>query len=184
VRERIGQGKRIFLSPLLEDDIDDNYMSWFNDKDRIKYFSGSGRTFSRQELVSELTSSNQSRVMHQFGIFTNEDERLIGSIKIGPIDQINLVADLVAHVGDPAFHGKGIAPEAIQIGNRIAFENLGVRKLTSGIFAANRKAIRAYLGAGWVIEGQLRDHYLVEGEPMDRVLVSCFPSPGQKAQTT
>jgi RimJ/RimL family protein N-acetyltransferase len=43
------------------------------------------------------------------------------------------------------------------------------------MYANNKASIGAYLKAGWVIEGILKDHYLVDDLPMDRVLVACFP---------
>jgi len=107
----------------------------------------------------------------------SDTERLIGTIKIGPIDRRNETSDLVVHVGDRENGGKGIASEAISLGNTLAFENLGIRKLFGGMYDANVSAIRAYLRAGWVVEGRRRDHYLVDGHLMDRVLVACFKYP-------
>jgi RimJ/RimL family protein N-acetyltransferase len=38
----------------------------------------------------------------------------------------------------------------------------------------NVASVKAYLRADWIIEGVLKDHYLYEGKPQDRILVACF----------
>jgi RimJ/RimL family protein N-acetyltransferase len=177
MRERAIEGPRVFLSLLTRDDIDERYLSWFDDAERVKFYSGSGRVFTRDAVVAELEEGVAKGSVFVYGIFTRDAELLIGTIKIGPIDRRNQTSDLVAHVGDRENGGKGIASEAISLGNTIAFESLGIRKLFGGMYEANVAAIRAYLRAGWVVEGRRRDHYLVEGQPMDRVLVACFKHP-------
>jgi ribosomal-protein-alanine N-acetyltransferase len=184
MRERAIEGPRVFLSLLTHADIDERYLSWFDDGERVKFYSGSGRVFTREAVIAELDAGAASGSVFVYGIYTHDSELLIGTIKIGPIDRRNQVADLVAHVGDRENGGKGIASEAISLGNTIAFENLGIRKLFGGMYDANVAAVRAYLRAGWVVEGRLRDHYLVDGRPMDRVLVACFKHPPSNEVST
>ena len=85
-----------------------------------------------------------------------------------------MTSDLVALIGDRDYLGLGLAKEAIALGNVMAFEQHDIRKLYGGMFAAHIASIKAYTAAGWVIEGSLKGQYLVEGKPMDRVLVACF----------
>ena len=165
---------RVYLSPLVEADVDDRYLSWFDDTDSIKYYSGSGRRFDRESVVSELVRGRESGETFIYGIRLIESDHLIGTIKIGPIDHRNETSDLVVHIGERPNVGKGLASEAISLGNQIAFTDHGIRKLFGGMYAANEGAVRAYQNAGWVVEGRLRDHYLVDGQPMDRILVACF----------
>jgi [ribosomal protein S5]-alanine N-acetyltransferase len=177
MRERAIEGPRVFLALLTHADIDERYLSWFDDGERVKFYSGSGRVFTREAVIAEMDAGAESGSVFVYGIFTRDSELLIGTIKIGPIDHRNQTSDLVAHIGDRENGGKGIASEAISLGNTIAFESLGIRKLFGGMYEANVAAIGAYLRAGWVVEGRRRDHYLVEGHPMDRVLVACFKHP-------
>jgi len=98
----------------------------------------------------------------------------IGSIKIGPIDWHHMVSDLVVVIGDPSYWGFGLATEAIETGNRVAFEKYGMRKLSGAIAAENVGSIKCYKNAEWVIEGRLLGHCLINGKAVDGVLVSCF----------
>ena len=111
-----------------------------------------------------------------YAVVFAESNLVIGTIKIGPVHAVHGTSDLVVLLGDVEFHGKGLAVEAIIQGNTLAFSEHNVRKLHGGMYASNAASIGAYLKAGWVIEGNLKDHYTVNGQPMDRVLVACFPS--------
>ena len=44
----------------------------------------------------------------------------------------------------------------------------------SHVYWGNIGSVKAYLRADWIIEGILRDHYIVNGESQDRILVACF----------
>ena len=184
MRERVVIGPRVFLALLKPADVDDRYLSWFDDTEKMRFYSGTGRVFNHASALSEIQVGHDSGEFFVYGILTNESELLIGTIKIGPIDRRNEIADLVVHIGDRENGGKGIASEAISLGNTLAFDHLGIRKLFGGMYDANISAVRAYLRAGWVIEGRLRDHYLVDGQPMDRVLVACFKFPHDAAPTS
>jgi hypothetical protein len=42
------------------------------------------------------------------------------------------------------------------------------------MYETNISSIKSYTKAGWVIEGRLSGHYLVDGNQIDRILVGCF----------
>lgn len=174
MRRRVSEGPRVFLDLMTKTDVDERYLSWFTKAEHIRFFSGSGRKFTQEALLAEIEEGHKTGSTFVYGIFRQDSELLIGTIKIGPIDRQNQTSDLVVHIGDPENGGRGIATEAIELGNRIAFEDLGIRKLFGGMYEANIAAVRAYLKAGWEVEGRLRDHYLVDDSPMDRILVACF----------
>jgi RimJ/RimL family protein N-acetyltransferase len=58
----------------------------------------------------------------------------------------------------------------------MAFEVYGIRKLSGKINIRNISSVKAYLGAGWFIEGILRDHDLRDGVLSDVYCVSKFKS--------
>jgi RimJ/RimL family protein N-acetyltransferase len=60
------------------------------------------------------------------------------------------------------------------MGGEVAFREYGFRKLSGGIADGNVGSLKAYTRAGWVVEGRLKGHHLINGEPRDRILVSCF----------
>ena len=175
-------GQRVFLRRLREEDIDERFASWFQNKELMQYYRGNPKPMSRQDLLDELLDFEIKREVFVYAIVFAESNLVIGTIKIGPVHAIHGTSDLVVLLGDVGFHGKGLAVEAIIQGNNLAFTEHNVRKLHGGMYANNTASINAYVKAGWVIEGNLKDHYLAEGKPMDRVLVACFPDKDSKNQ--
>lgn len=49
-----------------------------------------------------------------------------------------------------------------------------MRKVSGGIASGNVGSIKAYTGADWVIEAIMKGHHLINEEPQDRIVVSCF----------
>ena len=162
------------LARLRSTDIDERFVSWFQDDQLMLFYRGVAKKSTMAELIDELALFERQGNIHVYGMFVTDFDKCIGTIKIGPIDKTNSISDLVVLLGDKAFHGKGIASKAISEGNRIAFEEHGIRKLFGGIFAENSSAIKAYLKAGWFVEGIQKDHFVRNGKTIDRVLVACF----------
>jgi ribosomal-protein-alanine N-acetyltransferase len=162
------------LRPLNESDIDENYCSWFTNSDgHLKYFTGSGRTFDRNVLLSDFNEGISTRRWFYYLVFSDSGTP-IGNVKIGPIDLKNKTSDLVCFIGDRNFLGKGLSVEAIKIANNIAFVNHDIRRLHGGMYASNIASIKAYTRAGWVIESTFKGYYWIDGKSEDRVCVACF----------
>lgn len=171
--KQIYKSERLYLKLLTESDIDECYVHFFKNEKLLRFYSGSGKIFDRQSLLSELNNYQNNNPQYIYGIFTHK-KQLIGNIKIGPILLNHNISDLIIYIGDVQFHGKGYAEEALEMGKKIAFEIYGIRKLTGGAYALNMGSVLAYCNAGWVIEGSLKGHYLVNNRPVDRILFSCF----------
>lgn len=166
---------RIFLRELREEDIDQRYLSWFEQPDGLlDFYSGSGRSFTRDSLLAELKDAQRGQTLFFYAIVHRDHGQVIGNVKIGPINRLHKTSDLATLIGDRAYLGKGLGKEAVALGSSIAFEQHDIRKLYSGMYAANISSIKAYTATGWVIEGTLKGQYLVNGKAMDRVLVACF----------
>lgn len=167
-------GERVFIRALSPEDITDQYSEFYAQQDLVKYMYQTPRKASRQDLVAELESGLHTGQFHMCGIFDLETQNLIGNLRVGIMNHIHKISDLVVFIGDTRYLGKGLAQEAIRLGNKLCFEYYDFRKLHGGMFQANIASIKAYLKAGWVIEGLLKGQYWVEHKPMDRVAVACF----------
>jgi len=169
------------LTPLEYEDIDQEYLSWFDNNDgHLDYFTGSGRKFSQEVIVRDFNEGIASGKWFYYLIKSESGEK-IGNIKIGPIDQKNKTSDLVCLVGNRKYLGKGIASKAIGLANKIAFEKFDIRRLHGGMYESNIASIKAYTRAGWYIEATLKGYYWVNSKPEDRICVAClnpkyFPS--------
>jgi RimJ/RimL family protein N-acetyltransferase len=165
--------ERIYLSPLSTDDVTERYHSWLVDQKVNAFLEVRGNELTLDDIREYITQGPASGAYYMYAIRTLDTDLHIGNVKIGPIQWTHRVADLPVIIGDREFWGKGIATEAIRLGNRLAFEFYDLRKLQGQIYRGNVGSIKAYCRAGWIIEGVVRGRYLVDGKPMDQVIVSC-----------
>jgi ribosomal-protein-alanine N-acetyltransferase len=168
----VGESLEIRLLDIEE--IDERIMSWFNDDSLMQYYTNSKTAISFDTLVDAIKKGRQDGNNFTYGIYYKENGLCIGTLKIGPINHSHKISDLVVLIGDKNYHGRGLAIEAIRLGNTIAFEQHGIRKLFGGMYASNQSSVKAYIRAGWVIESILHGHYLNNGANEDRIEVGCF----------
>ncbi len=165
---------RIALRPLTSADVDDAFLSWFQDEALMRFYTNTRQQHSRATLLDNIRQGVESGTSYVLAIVERGADTCIGTIKVGPMNRDHLISDLVVLIGDRRFHGKGLAVEAIQLGNEVSFRDFGIRKLYGGMYETNQSSLRAYLRAGWVEEGRLKGQYLVDGQAVDRILVACF----------
>jgi [ribosomal protein S5]-alanine N-acetyltransferase len=166
------ESDRIYLRKLVIKDVNQFYLSWFKDSDVISYLDV--RDLSEREAKDYILLGESTGLYYMYAICEKISNRHIGNLKIGPIDKKHHIADLVTLIGDKEAWGKGYGSDSIKLGNRIAFEKYKLRKLSGGIYSSNIASIKSYLKAGWIIEGILKDHYILDGKFQNRVCVSCF----------
>lgn len=155
-------------------DIDNEYCSWYENNDgHLNYFSGSGKTFNRDILLSDFELSIKDEKYFYYLIIGKSGEK-IGNVKIGPIDKKNKTSDLVCLIGNRSFLGKGIASRAIAISSKLAFQEHDIRRLHGGMHASNVPSIKAYTRAGWFIEGTFKGYYFLNEVAEDRICVACL----------
>ncbi|MFN0031727.1 MAG: GNAT family N-acetyltransferase [Flavobacteriales bacterium] len=167
-------GISLGLRQLTPDDITDEMMAWFSDDGLMKYYTNSKNQITKESLSEAIVQGKHVGNNFTYGIFHIASFKCIGTIRLGPINLPHKISDLVVLIGDREYHGKGLAVEAIALGNKVAFEIHGLRKLFGGMYASNIASIKAYLRAGWVAEGILKGHYLNKSKAEDRIEVGCF----------
>lgn len=167
-------GKELYLRKITAEDITENVLSWFNDKDLMKFYTNSKIQITREILLTSIENGERNGNQFTYGIYHIEDQKLIGTIKLGPINFNHKTSDLVALIGDRNYLGKGLSVEAIKLGNKLAFQEFDIRKLYGGMYESNIPSIKAYRRAGWIVEGRLKGQFLVEKNSEDRILVGCF----------
>lgn len=166
--------ERLFMRKLNPEDVSTEMSLWFADNELMRYYTNSKKVITIESIKNSIIEGANNGTLFTYGIFFKENTKLIGTIKIGPINLHHKISDLVVLIGDIDYHGKGLAIEAIKLGNQIAFDEYDIRKLFGGMYESNTSSIKAYTRAGWVIEGKLKGHYLVDEQPQDRILVGCF----------
>ena len=84
--------------------------------------------------------------------------KTIGHISLGSISMKNRSARISrVLVGDTCTRGKGYCSAMVQEVLRIGFDELGLHRISLGVYANNTSAIRCYERCGFVKEGVHRD---------------------------
>jgi len=81
------------------------------------------------------------------------DGRFIAHILLRDHDPVAGCADLGISL-DPGFIGKGLGTELLRLTRDFAYETLGIERITLDVAAWNKRAIRAYVKAGFVETGR------------------------------
>lgn len=162
-------GERVSVRPLAVADVSDAYVGWMNDAVTNRFMETRWRTHSRAEVEAFVAEKAASAAEHLFGIFLNAEGRHIGNLKIGPIDHNHGRGELSYFIGDEAARGRGFASEAVALGVHIGFAQLGLHKLTAGIYARNGESGRVLSKNGFKAEGRRPSHFAFEGGRDDMV---------------
>jgi RimJ/RimL family protein N-acetyltransferase len=72
----------------------------------------------------------------------------------------------------PSGQGRGLGTEATRLTVGYGIEQLGLHRISLGVYAFNPRAQRAYEKAGFKAEGVLRDALLWDGEWVDEIVMS------------
>ena len=70
-------------------------------------------------------------------------------------------------IGDRTHWGRGFGTDALNLLLAFAFAELNLRRVTLGVFAYNRRAVRLYERAGFQMEGVMRGEVRREGQHLD-----------------
>jgi len=168
------KSERLSLIRFKKELLSSQVMSWFENANLMKYYTNSKKPITKEVLLSSVEEGAIRGVNFTYFIVYNRTQKLIGTIKIGPINIAHKISDLVALVGEKVEGEKGIGTEAIKLGINLAFDVHDIRKLYGGMYASNVASIKAYTRAGWIVEGLLKGHYIENGDNVDRILVGCF----------
>lgn len=160
-----------------ESHVGDAYVGWLNDPRVNRFLESrferhsfeSTQGFVRSCLASESTLFLGIR-SYTLGL------RHVGNIKLDSINRRHGLGEVGVLIGEPDAWGRGIARTAISILCDIAGDELSLRKLTAGCYASNLASERAFMRAGFQIEGRRPAHFLLDGQPEDLLLMAKWQS--------
>ena len=87
----------------------------------------------------------------------------VGNAILDRLDVHLQSARLSIYVGEKSARGCGVGQTALHRLTRVGFHELGLWKIWLTVHAENHRAIASYLKVGFVLEGILRDEFLLRG---------------------
>lgn len=163
-------GDRIYLRLMEERDIP-HKVKWINDPE-VR------RTLDFDYPVSELgTRQWLNRVVldssrRDFIVCLRDKDIPIGYGGFLNIDIRNSKAESYMGIGDKDYWGKGYAKEIREVLLDYAFQELGLNKVYSYVWAGNEKMVNVNKKFGFEIEGLLKADVFSHGEYRDRYIMS------------
>jgi len=166
------RGERILLRPLGIEEAEGSYLQWMNDPQVTRHLESRFRTWSGADLKAYIQKQAESEASSGvLAVVRCDNYAHIGNIKLEPINWTHRTASVGLMIGAAEARGKGFGTEAIRLVVEYAFQQLGLRKLTAGIYASNHASIKAFVAAGFVVEGRQREQWQDEDDYVDGVLV-------------
>jgi len=164
-------GDRIYLRRVEKNDLEGNYYQWLNDQEVTRWMQNGIFPNSAESMLEYHQYMVGSRTDMNLAIVLKEDDRHIGNISLGALNQMFRSAEIGILIGEKDTWGRGYGSEAIALLAGHAFQRMNLNRLGAGAVAENIGCIRAFEKAGFVREGISRQAYFCEGEYRDCVHV-------------
>ena len=165
----------IFIRPINEKDITEDYLSWINDKQVNQYLETRFNQVSIDELSNYVSEILKDENVYFFAICLNVSNEHIGNIKIGPINKIHKRGEIGLMIGNKNYWGKGYGKQSIDLVCKFAFKELKLNKITAGCYSTNIASKNAFLKNAFVIEGVFEHHFIdSNGKWVDLISLSKF----------
>ncbi len=146
------EGERVRLGPADESMLP-TFCRWFTDTEVTRYLTLRFPPSPKMEAEWFDRIARSPDDIH-WVIFV--EDRPIGTLGIHRIDWPNRNAITGTMIGEKSEWRKGYAGEAVRLRTRFAFVELGLEKLTTGVFAENTGSRRALEKAGYTQCGLAR----------------------------
>ena len=162
-------GENIYLSPpTVDEEILEKFTKWINDFQITDY---TGRSACIMTIEGEKRwFENQNTDTDQiFFIVRHEDDKLIGSIGLHSIDNINKSATLGIFIGDKSGRNKGYGTEALRLILDYGFNYLNLNNIKLDVMEFNERAIACYKKCGFKEYGRRRKCYFLNGKYYDKI---------------
>lgn len=115
---------------------------------------------TEEQLLTYMQGANDIQQSDKliYRVVDSETGDTIGHITLGAIDRYNRSARIgKVLIGGSSARGKGIGVQMITEALRIGFDELGLHRISLGVFDFNQSAIKCYERAGFTKEGLIRD---------------------------
>ncbi len=164
---------KVYLRPLEKTDMS-RCCRWVNDPETRSFYSTELLLFStaqEERWFEDLQKKTADDIT--LAIITKEDDIHIGNMGIR-VSWKNRHGTTGALIGEKDFWGKGYGTEAKLLFLKLAFDEMGLQKVCSHVYATNPRS-KAYLEkTGYHEEGVLRRHVFLNGRMVDVYEMAVF----------
>lgn len=163
-------GERVYLRPFGKSDVS-HIQEWSEDPE-IRRLTGEVAPMTRAEAGRFFRGLRADKNRAWYVIVLKEGDRVIGEAGLLRMFRPWLCTDMSVIIGERDAWGKGYGTEAGRLLLDHAFNHLGFHRISIGVAALNRRALRYWKGLGFKKEGVQRDGYYCDGKYSDFVMMS------------
>ncbi|MGI2328290.1 GNAT family N-acetyltransferase [Planococcus sp. YIM B11945] len=171
------RGKSIYLRPLQTSDAKAKLEL---EKDNRKLFEKVSMTrypdfyteIIQKEIIEIGIEQREEGNEYTFGIFANDDDRLIGTISLFHIMRGALQKAFLGYALDKAHTNKGYTTEAVKLVVDYAFRKLELHRIEAGVMPNNIPSIRVLEKAGFHKEGIAVKNVQINGKWEDHQVLA------------
>ena len=163
------------LSPVSKNDIA-LFHSWISDLEVTKTTLSSAKIFTLEDERDWFAYIERSTDDKVLAIVAKNNSKVIGSIGLHKIVNPDRRASLGIMIGDKRYWGKGYGREAIVLMLDFAFTVLNLHSVYLGVFAFNKRALRAYSAVGFKEYGRQREAHFWGGKYYDIIQMDILES--------
>ncbi len=167
------EGNCVELRPLEPANVSERYVAWLNDPD-VTAGTEARYTHHTVEDVRAYVEQTIASPSDKIWRVMVPGEGHVGNIRLSTISEIHHRARIALLIGEKSVWGRGIGSAAIDRLARHAFEDLGLCKLSAGIYATNPGSRRAFEKATFSLEATLKDEAFVDDHFVDVWLMARF----------
>lgn len=130
---------------------------WLSDPEVITYSLSAFQELTTLAQVADwLAGTLQDPKSLTLGIYLAETNELIGYTGIASISQVNQAGEFFILLGEKRHWGQGIGTAVTKQVVTRGFQELGLNRIMLTVSVPNEGGVKAYLRAGFRVEGRLR----------------------------
>jgi UDP-4-amino-4,6-dideoxy-N-acetyl-beta-L-altrosamine N-acetyltransferase len=157
----------IDLRPLLEED-SERLFRWRREPEVDRWMSDlpAATPDDHRRWFEDFRADSDRR-----GWIITDDAEAAGFLTLTGVASRHRRASWGWYIGEAASRGRGAGRAAQALGLDLAFDEIGLEKVSAEVLADNDVALKAQAAAGFRREGYLREHVLKDGRRRDVVLL-------------
>lgn len=156
---------KIILKKISSKNISLDYIKWMNDPEVVQFTEQKYKKHTRKNIGFFLKKTNKDNFSEIYGVFC--EKILIGTIKIGNINNIHKTAEISYIIGNKKFWNKGIATIVVKKICDYIFSKLKLKKIIAGTYSVAKSSQKILIKNGFKLEGVLKKQIFFKNKRID-----------------
>jgi ribosomal-protein-alanine N-acetyltransferase len=153
------------------------WMKWRQETSTLRYnpLAPSNLEQLRIRLASARSELTDLKAASEFCLFARAENDVVGSLTLKGVSQMMMYGEIGYTIGE-AFQGKGVGTAAVRAFVEKIFAETPIRRLYAHVAEGNVASCRLLERLGFVNEGTLREHYVINGVPTNEIVYGLLRS--------